>query len=391
MREVKNLRKSRAGFSLVSILIDLAILSITALVFASFMNDFFKQTNQIESKNKALGLASELRSTIELPAICSQFIDKVSFTYPGLQPNGSIVPNNPDKGLPLKFNLASGIVTEGPDQTSPVRIESFRMLGATLIDSDQNQRVYAGRLVLSAAPPTNSSRINFAPFLIGAIILTVDGSTNKIMGCAGSPTSFGLCAALGGKYDPNAIPICDFLKICPQGEALTLDNNGLPICTSIAPEIGKICPASTFFRTNLITGGTPDVLCKSATPPIERVIITPPQMCHVGKNQYCAITFNYKTFLNAAYLAKPLKNLRLKYYAFGSGSGSCMSRYTVNHDITGGSKTVGGCGKKCSLSTSTINTTTGDVHIDSYTAGWGSCKGGGCNGCVSDVRMEFEF
>lgn len=393
MFTIKSSINSR-GFSLLSVLISLGILSLTGLAIASFMSYFYEGAGKVEDKIVAIGLSSELRSAIELTSTCSQFIKKDTFSYPGLQGDGTIVLNTPDPGLPLHFTLDSGIVAGDVTQTSSVNINSLKIYGASLVSSYQNTKLYSGRLILSAsAGKTNTTELS--PFLVGMINLTVDSATNKIVGCSDSMTAYSLCSALGGKYDPNTTPICNFLKFCPAGQTLIFNASGHPVCKNIITDLSSICPGSTFFKTATIGAGTvPDVSCQGSTPPVERVVVKTTASCQTPwRNQACSMNFNYKSLLSVADQAKIVKKIKLRYFAFGNGSSpSCRIRYAPEFiNGTPGSYTSGGCGSNCQQTTATLNAA-GNISISSQTAGYAkNCKGNACFGCVSDVQVELEF
>ncbi|OYZ19561.1 MAG: hypothetical protein B7Y39_11775 [Bdellovibrio sp. 28-41-41] len=398
MYAIKSLLNSR-GFSLLSILISIAILSILSLVITAFVSDFYKQTSKVETKIKAIGISSELRAAIELTSTCSLSIKKDTFGYPGLQGDGTIILNTPDAGLPLSFNLDSGVVAGDSTQSSTIKVNSLKMYAASLVSSYNNLRLYSGRLILTAFSDTNDANASLLPpLLIGMINLTVDIATNKIVGCSDSISAYSLCASMGGKFDPTAVPICNFLELCPSGQTLIYNTTGLPVCKKIVDDLSKICPPSTYFKTTSIgvdTNGDPvtDVLCQGSMPPIERVFVKPIVSCTGGRNSTCSVNFNYRSLLSAADQAKLVKKIKIGYYAFtNSGSPGCRIKYTsVFNTEAAASNTYGYCGSSCALTTSTIDSL-GNASISATTGGFAkNCKANACEPCVSDVSVELEF
>src|SRR5690606_35084342 len=146
------------------IIINLGILSIVLLGLFTFISSFYKQIEIIESKNKALGLASELRAISMLPSECSKSVSKLNSDYPSVNGDGSITLQDPDPGFPVSFTLASGSIVEGGGQSGPVQIESFRMMGAQLVNEENDVLNYRGHLVLRVlAGSTEANRRSLAP------------------------------------------------------------------------------------------------------------------------------------------------------------------------------------------------------------------------------------
>jgi hypothetical protein len=402
MRKAKlNMVRSEKGFTLAGALVAAGLVGVAGLVFAQLMADTASLQKKAVDKSNSVALASEVRSIVNLEGAvgCTSTIVKRKFDYPGLTSDGSIrrpaSADTGDEGIPVDFDFgADKKITESAGQTTKVQVTKLRFKDAIFIGMNGPDRVYAGNLVLQTkAGNKPMGEMLLAPLDVGGVNITVNPSSNQITGCYGASGAEGLCKAMGGQYAGGSCTLAS--NGCQTGETWIYDENAggrapAARCRSMRRELASVCPPDHYLVTN--SDGT-DLTClgiggSTTTGDEEVITVDFPDRCTSGRNGSCSLAVNFKDRMPADKRSKEIRGIRLVYRHFQNfGDGECRGAVAdLAYSPAGGGASHGMCGRKCALSSASVDTSSGAIAMASVTGGWGDCGGNPCNACISNIQ-----
>jgi type II secretory pathway pseudopilin PulG len=243
-----------AAFSLVEIMISLAITSIIFLALASLFNTSILIRRNLDMSISRDNLRSVLLSTFSHSNSCAP-----ALTTAGNVTKFNLAQAQSATGLPLNITLDSGntVIVSGDPATGVtpqvllpnynISYEYVTFSNAVTQGPDQNiigNTIYVGAVVMKTDKFTDVVTIGgteYAPQSVGVLIMSVSPA-NTIDACVTAVSVSDACASIGGQNgNPTAQAQCIIQSPCALGLLFAGNSaSGLPIC--IAPQ--SSCPVA---------------------------------------------------------------------------------------------------------------------------------------------------
>lgn len=227
---MQNQSKSR-GFSVIEVLIAVAVLGILSAGVASLTSVMSTQMRKFDSKFNNIGLAQELRSALTNPTQCTAML--ANMTIPIGNAETEISVQLPNTGSGQAITVAAGQAI--PQRKVFVRSLTLERLAPAGI-SPRSLPIYSSSMVLLSAvydganAPTsaNYKGAQFNKLIVGNVSMEMNG--NVVQNCQMSVDRDQLCRNLGGNFNTTT-------NTC----SMPVDTNAL--CSSMggAPDANGRC------------------------------------------------------------------------------------------------------------------------------------------------------
>ncbi|OYZ19559.1 MAG: hypothetical protein B7Y39_11765 [Bdellovibrio sp. 28-41-41] len=252
-----------------------------------------------------------------------------------------------------------------------------------MVAEDSLTRLYTGSVFMSAKIDKQNS---MQPTYIQSINLSVDKSTNTILGCSTESSVESLCLSMGGLYNPANNPSCSFTGGCTSGSIAISETDGSTRCRSLRELIGKVCPPDNYVLTN--AAGT-NIECKTG----KRNISFPTATCWSPGNTSCTVNVNFMSALSAFDKAnRNIEYIKVSMLSSIGGGGVCASGALSGsmYDNSTPYRIYGNWGKKRFEISVDANLTTGDVLLRSTAVNWGKTSSGGASVCKVSIEIQLD-
>jgi type II secretory pathway pseudopilin PulG len=200
--------QNRLGFSIVEVLVAVGIMGVLTLSILSLLNTQNRELRAIDEKMNLQSLQVAISASLSNPGFCSCFLGSQNFNYsaktwdslPTIMNSSFDTSCNP-QGSPL---LSVGVYHPG------FRITPTAINVNGIVEVTANSGIFTANLSIQL-DPTNLVRarkdLSF-PFSF-SVNMTDPPTARRLITCSAGSSSLdmsSLCSALGGIYDPGAVP-----------------------------------------------------------------------------------------------------------------------------------------------------------------------------------------
>ncbi len=264
--------KSQFGFSLIEMLVVLAVISITGLLFGTLMVNFARHQSLITTRQNINILSDEIRQITESSASCEAAL--------GIGPATLGIPLDLQRasrvdvgdGLPIRFTVRAGTVldqrTDLPAygvRTESVYLDAAQAMGPNL---------YKVRLIARFAQ-FDRTGMTLKPRILASFMVRTDPANTKLMACGtqGNPTPngrdcelpVGAPTRIGGSFTPE-IALANLGVTIPSGKSYAVSGDGM---TLTVPEGSSMSTGADGYYSNCFSMST--CIAGSMTPTAPRI------------------------------------------------------------------------------------------------------------------------
>lgn len=200
--------KSLRGFTLIEVLIVVALSGIAMLALMSFMNFSARSTRSVYLSGDFNSLTAAVRLFLNHEVTCQKVL--TAFSFPAVSGSGLPRPIDPPVVIsPLSYN--GSVVAKVGEPTTGLQVTKLEF--NELIDDSLplmsgekpyvvNLRLEAKKVVTDGAVGSSTLSSDFV------VMILVNPSTNQITGCFLENSAVNTCTEMGGTYSDTTTPKC---------------------------------------------------------------------------------------------------------------------------------------------------------------------------------------
>ena len=183
--------KSDAGFSLIEVLIAVALISTMAIAFASFTNNQLRATSTMQAKLDMIVMQNYLIQALGNDDVCTRNVLNREFEAPGTSTEAN--PLDLQLNLPRLYSASTGnqtVVARGDNlngSNSPYTIQSIQL--GNIYQLDAGKQSFHADYLINVQSPTGY--MTMKPIMIPVVLQTTGSGDSRTIASCGSAASTG--------------------------------------------------------------------------------------------------------------------------------------------------------------------------------------------------------